>query len=153
VVDFPPYPEAATILGAVGTALPIGDVYLALSTGVADGQENPFTQILTMKFYEVQKYLLLTGHMLATSGVMMAKKTWGGLNSQDQAAVVEAFQMGAERIDELVIEKEKVMMEDLKSKGMVIVEVDKKPFMERVPIVLKRYPEWTELYNKIQAIK
>jgi tripartite ATP-independent transporter DctP family solute receptor len=153
VVDFPPYPEAATILGAVGTALPIGDVYMALSTGVADGQENPFTQILTMKFYEVQKYLLLTGHMLATSGVIIAKKTWDGLNAQDQAAVMEAFQIGADRIDELVIEKEKTMLADLKSKGMTVVEIDKKPFMERVPIVLKKYPEWTELYNKIQAIK
>lgn len=153
VVDFPPYPEAATILNAVGTALPIGDVYMALSTGVADGQENPFTQILTMKFYEVQKYLLLTGHMLATSGVIMAKKTWDGLSPQEQAAVMDAFQAGADRIDGLVIEKEKAMLEDLKSKGMTVVEIDKKPFMERVPIVLKKYPEWVELYNKIQAIK
>lgn len=153
VVDFPPYPEAATILNAVGTPLPIQDVYMALSTGVADGQENPFTQILTMKFFEVQKYLILTGHMLATSGVIMAKKTWEGLGPQDQAVVTEAFSAMAEHIDGLVIEKEKAMLEDLKSKGMVVVEIDKQSFMDRVPLVLKKYPDWTELYNKIQAIK
>jgi len=153
VVDFPPYPEAATILNAVGTPLPIGDVYMALSTGVADGQENPFTQILTMKFYEVQKNLILTGHMLAASGMIISNKAWNSLSPQDQKIVSEVFLIAADYIDELVISQEQKLLEDLKSKGMTVIQVDKQPFIDRVPIVLKKYPEWVELYNKIQAVK
>ena len=33
---------------------------MSLQTGVADCEENPVTQIVTMKFYEVQDYLIMT---------------------------------------------------------------------------------------------
>ena len=154
VVNFPPYPEAATVLNAHGTPLPIGDVYMALSSGVADGQENPFTQILTMKFYEVQKYLILTGHMLATSGTIMSKKAWNSLSADEQKMIEEVFSAEAEAIDDEVISGEaelrKVLVEE---KGMEAVEVDRAPFMARVPLVMKKYPQFQDLYDKIQAIK
>lgn len=91
VANFAPYPEAATVLGATGTPLPVGDVYLALANGVADGQENPFTQIATMKLYEVQSYLILTGHMLASSGLTMSQRSWESLSPDDQAMFREVF--------------------------------------------------------------
>jgi C4-dicarboxylate-binding protein DctP len=46
-------------LGASPVSIPYGDVYMALKTGVADGEENPLANIGDMKFYEVQKYLTL----------------------------------------------------------------------------------------------
>ncbi len=154
VVNFPPYPEAATVLNAHGTPLPIGDVYMALSSGVADGQENPFTQILTMKFYEVQKYLILTGHMLATSGTIMSKKAWNSLSADEQKVIEEVFQAEADTIDEEVISGEaklrKILVEE---KGMEAIEVDRKPFMARVSLVMDKYPQFKDLYEKIQAIK
>jgi len=153
VVDHPPYPEAATVLGAVGTPLPIGDVYMALNTGVADGQENPFTQIVTMKFYEVQKNLILTGHMLAVAGTIMAQKTWDSLTAADQKIVEEVFADMANHIDKLVIEGEAKLLQELRAKGMNVIEVDKKPFMDRVQLVLKKYPDWVDLYKKIQAVR
>ena len=154
VVNFPPYPEAATVLNAHGTPLPIGDVYMALSSGVADGQENPFTQILTMKFFEVQKYLILTGHMLATSGTIMSKKAWNSLSADEQKMFSEVFTAEAEAIDTEVVSGEQKLLKTLvEEKGMEAVEVDKAPFMARVPLVLKKYPQFKDLYEKIQAIK
>ena len=154
VVNFPPYPEAATVLNAHGTPLPIGDVYMALSSGVADGQENPFTQILTMKFYEVQKYLILTGHMLATSGTIMSKKAWKSLSADEQKMIEAVFAAEAEAIDEEVVTGEAKLLKTLvEEKGMEAVEVDKAPFMARVPLVLQRYPQFKDLYEKIQAIR
>lgn len=154
VVNFPPYPEAATVLNAHGTPLPIGDVYMALSSGVADGQENPFTQILTMKFYEVQKYLILTGHMLATSGTIMSKKAWSSLTPAEQKIFAEVFQMEAQTIDDEVITGEAKLLKILvEEKGMEAVQVDKTPFMARVPLVLEKHPKFKSLYEKIQAIK
>ena len=153
VVDFAPYPEVATVLNARPVAMPIGDVYMALSTNVADGQENPFTQILTMKFFEVQDYLILTGHMMATTGMAMSEKAWNGLNSEQQVIVQNVFAEMAEFIDEMVISNAAAMRNELKSKGMEIIEVDIAPFQKRVPLVLAKYPEWEELYYKIQAIE
>jgi tripartite ATP-independent transporter DctP family solute receptor len=153
VVNFPPYPEAATVLNAHGAPLPIGDVYMALASGVADAEENPFTQILTMKFYEVQKYLILTGHMLATSGTIMSKKAWDGLSAADKKLFEEVFRFEADDIDAQVIEGDAKLLDELKAKGMEVVEVDKAPFMARVPLVLAKYPEFKPLYDRIQAIK
>lgn len=153
VVNFPPYPEAATVLNAHGSPLPIGDVYMAMASGVADGQENPFTQILTMKFYEVQKYLILTGHMLATSGTIMSKKSWDSLSAGDKKIFEEVFKFEADSIDKQVISEEAKMLQELKSKGMEVIEVDKAPFQARVPLVLKKYPKFQDLYDKIQAIR
>ena len=83
VVNFAPYNEIATIFNAVGTSLPIGDVYMGLQSGVVDAQENPLTQIVTMKFYEVQKYLMMTRHMLAVAGTIMSDATWKSLSAED----------------------------------------------------------------------
>ncbi|MDR6756369.1 tripartite ATP-independent transporter DctP family solute receptor [Mycoplana sp. BE70] len=154
VANFAPYPEAATVLGATGTPLPVGDVYLALSNGVADGQENPFTQIVTMKLFEVQKHLILTGHMLASSGLTISQRAWDELSTEDQALLREVFTEAAAHVDSLVIDGEAKLLDELTSThGMEKVEVDKQPFMDRVPLVLAKYPEFKELYDQIQAIE
>ncbi|GAW36353.1 2,3-diketo-L-gulonate-binding periplasmic protein YiaO precursor [Roseovarius sp. A-2] len=106
VVNFAPYPEAATVLGATGTPLPVADVYLALSNGVVDAQENPFTQISAMKLFEVQDYLVLTGHMLASSGLTMSQPAWNGLSDEDQGMFREVFTEAAEYVDGIVIDGE-----------------------------------------------
>jgi tripartite ATP-independent transporter DctP family solute receptor len=153
VVNFPPYNEIATIFNAVGTSLPIGDVYMGLQTGVVDAQENPLTQIVTMKFYEVQKYLMLTRHMLAVAGTIMAESTWNSLSPEDQKIIEEVFTFEANRIDEIVQNNENALMDQVKSYGMTIIDdINTRPFMDRVPLVLKRNPEWVDLYNDIQSI-
>ena len=154
VVNFAPYNEIATIFNAVGTSLPIGDVYMGLQSGVVDAEENPLTQIVTMKFYEVQKYLMLTRHMLAVAGTIMAEKTWKSLSPQDQALVEEAFKFEANRIDQIVRENENALIDKVKTLGMTVIDdIDTKPFMDRVSLVLQKNPAWVDLYNQIQAIK
>ena len=49
--------------GANPSPLALSEVFVALQTGVMDGQENPLAQIYSQKFQEVQKYLSLTGHV------------------------------------------------------------------------------------------
>ncbi len=152
VVDFAPYPEIATVLNAIPTPLPVGDVYMALQTGVADAQENPLTQIVALKIYEVQKYIMLTEHMLATSGTIMSKKCWESLSPAEQAMIEEVFDFEANLIEKMVVDKEQELIEFCKSKGMEVLAVDKKPFIDRLPLVHKKYPEWVPLYEKIQAL-
>ena len=49
--------------GANPSPMALSEVFVALQTGVMDGQENPLAQIYASKFQEVQTYLSLTGHV------------------------------------------------------------------------------------------
>jgi TRAP-type C4-dicarboxylate transport system substrate-binding protein len=55
------------------------EVFTALQTGVMDGQENPFTQIYSAKFQEVQKFLSLTGHVYTPAYATVGAKKWASL--------------------------------------------------------------------------
>ena len=154
VVNFPPYAELAIIFDAAVTATPISEVYMALSSGVVNAQENPVTQITTMKFYEVQKYLMLTSHMLAVSGTIVSKNVWDSLSAEDQEIMREVFQIEAARIDQIVIDNEAALIQECIDGGMTLVDdIDTTPFRERVPLVLEKYPDWVELYEQIQELE
>lgn len=153
-VDFPPYSELATIFNTSVTATPIGEVYMALQTGVVDAQENPVTQISTMKFYEVQKYLMLTSHMLAVSSTIISQNTWNSLSEEDQNIIREVFKYEADYIDQMVVQNEEALIQQLVDHGMILIDdVDTTPFRERVPMVLERYPDWVDIYNAIQDLE
>jgi len=62
--------------GANPSPMKFSEVFTALQTGVMDGQENPFTQIYSAKFQEVQKFLSLTGHVYTPAYVTVGAKKW-----------------------------------------------------------------------------
>ena len=153
VVDFPPYSELKTIFNASVTATPIGEVYMALSSGLVDAQENPVTQITTMKFYEVQRYLMLSMHMLAVSSTIISQRAWDSLSADDQRIMREVFTAEAAYIEEMVVQNEESLIQMCVDNGMTLVrDFDTKPFRDRVPLVLQNYPAWVDLYNEIQRI-
>lgn len=59
--------------GANPTPMPLSEVFVALQTGVMDGQENPLAQIHASRFQEVQKYLSLTGHVYTPAYVTVGR--------------------------------------------------------------------------------
>ena len=65
--------------GANPSPMKFSEVFTALQTGVMDGQENPFAQIASAKFYEVQKYLSLTGHVYTPAYLAVGSKKWATL--------------------------------------------------------------------------
>ena len=62
--------------GANPSPMPFAEVYSALQSGVMDGQENPFTQIYSAKFQEVQKFLSLTGHVYTPAFLIVSEDFW-----------------------------------------------------------------------------
>jgi tripartite ATP-independent transporter DctP family solute receptor len=65
--------------GANPSPMKFSEVFTALQTGVMDGQENPFTQIYSAKFQEVQKFLSLTGHVYTPAYVTVGGRKWASL--------------------------------------------------------------------------
>ncbi len=75
--------------GANPSPMKFSEVFTALQTGVMDGQENPFTQIFSAKFQEVQKYLTLTGHVYTPAYATVGAKKWASLPA-DVRSTLEA---------------------------------------------------------------
>ena len=75
--------------GANPSPMPFSEVYSALQQGVMDGQENPFPQIWSAKFHEVQKYLSLTGHVYTPAYLIVNEDFWRKLPKDVQATIAK----------------------------------------------------------------
>ena len=115
--------------GANPSPMKFSEVFTALQTGVMDGQENPFTQIYSAKFQEVQKYLSLTGHVYTPAYATVGAKKWASLPA-DVRGVLEAtakdtqafvYQTAAKEDDEL--------LGKLKAAGMQVNTPNKDAFI------------------------
>jgi TRAP-type transport system periplasmic protein len=82
--------ETFNALGANVVPLSFTELYTALETHTVDGQENPLAAIETSKFYEVQKYLSLTGHFYDPLVAIFSKRTWEKFNDTERQLVRDA---------------------------------------------------------------
>jgi tripartite ATP-independent transporter DctP family solute receptor len=110
-------------LGSNAVPMAFSEVYSALETHTVDGQENPFTNIENMKFYEVQKYLTLTKHAYSPTLVLFSKKIWDTLSPQEQTVLKDCAALGRDEQRKVNREKSAQSVANLKSKGMVVNEV------------------------------
>jgi C4-dicarboxylate-binding protein DctP len=83
--------EQFNALGASAIALPFGELYTSLQTGVVDGQENPLDTIQRMKFFEVQDYLVISEHGAMEDIVLFNPGWWNSLPAEYQTIIQEAF--------------------------------------------------------------
>ena len=110
-------------LGSNAVPMAFSEVYSALETKTVDGQENPFTNIENMKFYEVQKYLTLTKHAYSPTLVLLSKKTWDTLSPQEQTTLKECAIAGRDEQRRVNREKSAQSVAFLKGKGMQVNEI------------------------------
>lgn len=78
-------------LGASAIALPFGELYTSLQTGVVDGQENPLDTINRMRFDEVQNHLVVSEHGAMEDIVLFNPDWWNSLPGEYQDVITAAF--------------------------------------------------------------
>lgn len=83
--------EQFNALDASAIAIPFGELYTALQTGVIDGQENPADTIATMRYFEVQDNLAVSGHGAMEDVVIFSPAWWDSLPADYQTVIIEAF--------------------------------------------------------------
>ena len=115
--------------GANPTPMPLSEVFVALQTGVMDGQENPLAQISSMKFQDVQTYLSLTRHVYSPAFVAVGVNRWQRLPEnirtilEDTARETQAFVYEtAQRMDAEILE-------ELRTAGVEVNEADRDAFV------------------------
>ncbi|MBW1972782.1 MAG: TRAP transporter substrate-binding protein [Deltaproteobacteria bacterium] len=138
-------------LGADPTPMAWGEVYTALQQGVIDGQENPINIIRTLKIYEVQKYLALTGHFYSPALILMNKKKFDKMPKNYKKALVEAAWEAGRYEKNFIRKNEARMLKELKELGMVVTTPDKSLFRKATESVYKKYENrfGKDLINKI----
>ena len=142
-------------LGASPTPMSFGDIYSALQLGTVDGQENPIAHLMKQKWYEVQKFLSLTGHQHYVEPLLMSKEKFDALTPEQQKILKEEAQKIAVEIRKLATQDEASQLEEVK-KYMEVNDVkNKKPFMDAVQPVYESTKKQfgNEIFDKIDAAR
>ena len=95
VPDVPAYLAMPRACGANTAPIAFAEVYLALQNGTVEAQENPLTTIEAKKFYEVQKDIVLTGHIVDHLNTVLSKSLWDQLSEEDRKIFTEVAQEAA----------------------------------------------------------
>ena len=75
MIPNPVYLETFKAFEANPVPMNFGELYTALETRTVDGQENPYTVILSNKFYEVQKFVSATKHTYTQNIITSARSS------------------------------------------------------------------------------
>jgi tripartite ATP-independent transporter DctP family solute receptor len=122
------------------------EVYSALQTKVAEGQENPLSIIYFAKLYEVQKYLSETNHMWDGFWFLANGKLWNGLPADVRDVIAKNLNTSAidQRAD--ILKQNETFKANLTGNGMEFIKVDQKPFREKLQAA-GFYKEWKGKYG------
>ena len=116
--------------GANPAPMALSEVFVALQTGVMDGQENPFAQIYSSKFYEVQQYLSLTGHVYTPAYLTAGVDRWGRLPADVRATLQNVARQTQEFVYDTAMRLDTELLEEINEAGVEVNEIDRQQFLE-----------------------
>ncbi|MEO1542892.1 MAG: TRAP transporter substrate-binding protein [Pseudomonadota bacterium] len=117
------------LYGANPTPMAFSEVFTAIKTSVIDGQENPYAQIWSAKFQEVQKYLSITGHVYTPAYVLTSKKNFAKLPEDVQAALRKCGEESQDFVYKEAARLETELLQNLKDGGITVNEANKDAFI------------------------
>lgn len=123
VIPNPVFLETFKTFKANPVPMAFAELYSALESKAVDGQENPYSVILSSKFYEVNKYVSATNHVIAMNPVQISKRFWDKLSPAEQKLLQDAA-IEAQNYQRTVSREvaSKALVE-LKAKGMNFNEI------------------------------
>jgi tripartite ATP-independent transporter DctP family solute receptor len=149
-IRVPPAPMLTSLFQALGAGpapINFNELYSALQTKVVEGQENPLAIIATAKLYEVQKSISLTGHVWDGYWILGNRRAWERLPADLRTIVEREFDRSAvdQRAD--IARLSASLREDLKSKNITFIDVDREPFRAALAKT-SFYGDWKAKYGQ-----
>ena len=140
--------------GANPSPMALSEVFVALQTGVMDGQENPLTQIYSSKFQEVQKYLSMTGHVYTPAFLATGKSKFSSLPADVQAILTQAARDTQAYVYEQAAKLDRELQDKITAAGVKVNEADKDAFIAASKDVYEEFAKEVPLGGKLveQAI-
>jgi tripartite ATP-independent transporter DctP family solute receptor len=134
--------------GANPSPMELKEVFVALQTGVMDGQENPLTQIYSQKFQEVQKYLSMTGHVY-TPAYLTAGASWSRLPADVQKILADTAKEVEPDILKLAAKLDDELVDKMKKSGIAVNQADKAAFVAASKSVYEEFAKQVPLGKKL----
>ena len=155
VPDVPAYLAMPRACGANTAPIAFAEVYLALQNGTVEAQENPLTTIEAKKFYEVQKYIVLTGHIVDHLNTVISGNLWKKLTDEDRKIFTDVAQEAAAKATAEIKAREAKLVDFFKEKGLTVTEVNKDDFRDTVlkTTSFETFDYRKSDWDRIQAIK
>jgi tripartite ATP-independent transporter DctP family solute receptor len=143
-------------MGANPQQISWGEVYLALQSGVVDGQENPLANIHSAKLYEVQKYVSFTNHKYEAAALIMSTAAWGRLSEADRKMFREAAAEAGAYERKVMAESEVQMIAEFKKMPSIEMNaVDTAPFKKATEVVWDQWEKkpFGDFVKKLRAAR
>jgi tripartite ATP-independent transporter DctP family solute receptor len=128
-IQTPTYVAALNAMGASATPMAFGEVYTALQTGVLDGFEHSPPVVFTGKYYEVAKYVALTGHLFGPTVTACSMREWQSFTDKERQVLAEAAKLAQDVNRNLSAQRDAEAIDLLKTKGMIVTTLDKAPLV------------------------
>ena len=132
--------------GARPTPLNFSELYLALSQGAVDGQENPLPTIQSAKFNEVQKFLILTGHVITPRLIVINENAWAALDAKQRQVLKASLEANGQVQDADILAQEGKLADTFKAGGMTVIQPDVESF--RKPVLAALPPKFEAKWGK-----
>ena len=133
------------MLGANPTPMSFGELYTALQQGTVDGQENPVVLVYTSKFYEVQKFYSLTGHVYSATMLVANDDFFASLPEDLWKIVEEAGKRYVVEQRALAEVQEQEFLEELKKTGLQINELTPEEKQLFIDATLPAYDQFKDI--------
>ena len=141
-MENPVHMETFRQLGANPTPMAFGELYTALQQKTVDAQENPVSLIYTTKFYEVQKYCTLSGHVYAATALLINNDFFNKLPADLQKILQDAAILYRDNQRKLALQQDTEWVAKLKEAGMKVNELtpeQKQKFIEATKPVYEKF--------------
>jgi tripartite ATP-independent transporter DctP family solute receptor len=132
VPDQPLYKAMPAACGANPAPIAFAEVYLALQNGTVDAQENPLTTLEAKKFYEVQKHIVLTGHIVDHVNTVISGQLWGKLGDAEKKLFADIAQEASARATADILAREQELTAEFRKRGLTVTEVNTAEFRDAV---------------------
>ncbi len=157
VPNAPAYTIFPKATGANPTPIAFAEVYLALQQGTVDAQENPLPTIQAKKFYEVQKYINLTGHITDSLLLIVGGPLWDRLNDTDRKLFHDVLMEAANNCTADVENKEKELVGWFEQQGNIVNQkVDVAAMQKATEAYYNSHPKevpWPkDVWDRLQAL-
>ena len=132
VPDVPAYTATPKACGANPTPIAFAEVYLALQNGTVEAQENPLTTIEAKKFYEVQKAIMMTSHIVDGLTTQIAPHVWNKLSDAEKQMFTDVTREAAARATDKIKKREAELADEFRKKGLQVLQVNRQSFVDAV---------------------
>ena len=144
--------EMVKIMGGSPTPIPYGSLYTALQEGVVDGAENNIPSLYSSRQFEAVKYYALDEHTRTPDVLMISKIVWDKLPKVARQILLEAAVESLNFQIDLWNKVSKDELVKIEKSGVKVLNVDKKPFQEKVKPMYDKYKK-TKIGKLINLIK